>query len=51
MTQQVGWSGSGGDDWADLAAIRARLAAGADPGSGVHAFGGHEGRPLHFAAE
>lgn len=51
MTQQEGWSGFGGDGWADLAAIRARLAAGADPDSGVYAFGGYEGRPLHFAAE
>ncbi|WP_152315456.1 hypothetical protein [Nonomuraea phyllanthi] len=41
-------SGSG---WADLAQVRARLDAGADPNSGVYAFGGYDGRPLHFAAE
>ncbi|MEV5499570.1 ankyrin repeat domain-containing protein [Nonomuraea fuscirosea] len=49
--QPAGWSGIGGDGWADLAAIRVRLEAGADPDAGVYAFGGHDGRPLHFAAE
>jgi hypothetical protein len=53
MTEPLpaGWSGIDGHGWADLAAIRARLEAGADPNSGVYAFGGYEGRPLHFAAE
>jgi Family of unknown function (DUF6461) len=47
----AGWSGVDGPGWADLAAIRLRLEAGADPDSGVYAFGGYEGKPLHFAAE
>ncbi|QFY12986.1 ankyrin repeat domain-containing protein [Nonomuraea phyllanthi] len=41
----------GGSSWADLAQVRARLDAGADPNSGVYSFGGYDGRPLHFAAE
>jgi hypothetical protein len=49
--QPAGWSGIDGYGWADLEAVRVRLAAGADPDSGVYAFGGYEGKPLHFAAE
>ncbi|WP_431897203.1 hypothetical protein [Nonomuraea sp. bgisy101] len=44
-----GWwiVGYGGDGWADLDLIRDRLAAGADPNSGVNVFD----KPLHVAAD
>lgn len=47
----AGWSGISGSGWADLDLIRARLDAGADPNSGVYAFGSFDGKPLHLAAE
>ncbi|WP_307845499.1 ankyrin repeat domain-containing protein [Planomonospora sp. ID67723] len=47
----MGWSGISGRGWADLEAVRARLEAGADPNSGVYAFGSYDGKPLHLAAE
>ncbi|MEU8382293.1 ankyrin repeat domain-containing protein [Streptosporangium sp. NPDC048865] len=47
----AGWSDMKGHGWADPEAIRARLNAGADPNSGVYAFGGYDGKPLHIAAE
>ncbi|MEU7855835.1 ankyrin repeat domain-containing protein [Nonomuraea sp. NPDC049141] len=43
----VGWWVVGYDGWTDLDLIRARLAAGADPNSGVRIFE----KPLHIAAE
>ncbi|WP_433217195.1 ankyrin repeat domain-containing protein [Microtetraspora malaysiensis] len=46
-TDDVGWWIVGYDGWTDLDLIRDRLAAGADPNSGVHIFD----RPLHIAAE
>ncbi|GAA1547815.1 hypothetical protein GCM10009678_33070 [Actinomadura kijaniata] len=42
-----GWAGIGYGDWTDLAGIRARLDAGADPDAEVWAYQ----RPLHVAAE
>lgn len=39
--------GGSWNEWTDLDVIRARLAAGADPNSGVRLFG----KPLHVAAE
>ncbi|MEU8204019.1 ankyrin repeat domain-containing protein [Streptosporangium sp. NPDC049046] len=47
----TGWSGIKGYGWGDLEAVRVRLGAGADPNSGVYAFGGYDGKPLHLAAE
>ncbi|MET8047816.1 ankyrin repeat domain-containing protein [Streptosporangium sp. NPDC005286] len=47
VTEGAGWSGLGWNAWTDLAAIRARLNAGADPNSGTD----FHGRPLHHAAE
>ncbi|WP_329431093.1 ankyrin repeat domain-containing protein (plasmid) [Streptosporangium sp. NBC_01495] len=46
-TEEAGWFGVGWKDWTDLALIRARLDAGADPDAVVHY---HE-RPLHAAAQ
>ncbi|WP_219533706.1 ankyrin repeat domain-containing protein [Nonomuraea guangzhouensis] len=46
-TDDVGWWIVGWDEWTDLDLIRARLAAGADPDSGVRIFA----KPLHIAAE
>ncbi|MDX3109979.1 ankyrin repeat domain-containing protein [Nonomuraea angiospora] len=48
-TDDGGWwiVGYGGDGWADLDLIRDRLAAGADPDSGVNVFD----KPLHVAAD
>ncbi|GAA3018930.1 ankyrin repeat domain-containing protein [Streptosporangium longisporum] len=47
VTEGAGWSGLGWNPWTDLAAIRARLDAGADPNSGTDL---HR-PPLHHAAE
>ncbi|MER5326787.1 ankyrin repeat domain-containing protein [Streptosporangium roseum] len=47
VTDGAGWSGLSWNAWTDLALIRARLDAGADPNSGTH----FHGRPLHQAAE
>ncbi|NUS09307.1 MAG: ankyrin repeat domain-containing protein [Nonomuraea sp.] len=47
VSREVDWSGVGWEDWSDLAEIRARLDAGADP----HAELWYEGPPLHVAAE
>ncbi|MFI6511575.1 ankyrin repeat domain-containing protein [Streptosporangium sp. NPDC050855] len=47
VTEGAGWSGLGWNAWTDLAAIRARLDAGADPNSVLD----FRGRPLHHAAE
>ncbi|MEU7739737.1 ankyrin repeat domain-containing protein [Nonomuraea sp. NPDC049158] len=46
-TETAGWSGFRWGSWADLALVRARLDAGADPNEGAHPFE----RPLHAAAE
>ncbi|MBE3010887.1 ankyrin repeat domain-containing protein [Microbispora sp. NEAU-D428] len=46
-TDDVGWWIVGYDGWTDLDLIRERLAAGADPNSGVRIFD----KPLHVAAE
>ncbi|MDP4507148.1 ankyrin repeat domain-containing protein [Nonomuraea turcica] len=46
-TDDVGWWIVGYDGWTDLDLIRDRLAAGADPNSGVNIFE----KPLHVAAE
>lgn len=46
-TDDVGWWIVGYDGWTDLDLIRDRLAAGADPNSGVRIFD----KPLHVAAE
>jgi Ankyrin repeats (3 copies) len=46
MMTDVGWSRMGYGSWSDLAVVRERLAAGADPNT----FGGGRGRPLHHAA-
>lgn len=46
-TDDLGWWIVDYDDWTDLDLIRARLAAGADPNSGVRIFD----KPLHVAAE
>lgn len=46
-TDDVGWWIVGWDEWTDLDLIRARLAAGTDPNSGVPLFD----KPLHVAAE
>ncbi|WP_329083214.1 hypothetical protein [Streptosporangium sp. NBC_01469] len=46
-TEEAGWFGVGWKDWRDLALIRARLDAGADPDAVVHY---HEW-PLHAAAQ
>ncbi|MBE1588689.1 ankyrin repeat domain-containing protein [Nonomuraea angiospora] len=46
-TDDVGWWIVGWDEWTDLDLIRARLAAGADPNSGVRIFD----KPLHVAAD
>ncbi|MEU1720633.1 ankyrin repeat domain-containing protein [Nonomuraea sp. NPDC005692] len=46
-TDDLGWWIVGWDEWTDLGLIRARLAAGADPDSGVRLFD----KPLHVAAE
>ncbi|MEU1728597.1 ankyrin repeat domain-containing protein [Nonomuraea sp. NPDC005692] len=49
MTAQEtpGWSDLGWDSWKNLALVRAKLAAGADPDEGTNFFE----RPLHIAAE
>ncbi|HEX4812612.1 MAG TPA: hypothetical protein VFV66_07640 [Nonomuraea sp.] len=44
--QTTGWSDFGWDSWKDLALVRARLDAGADPDGGGHPFEW----PLHAAA-
>ncbi|MEV0230828.1 ankyrin repeat domain-containing protein [Nonomuraea sp. NPDC050786] len=46
-TDDLGWWVVGHDGWTDLDLIRDRLAAGADPNSGVRIFD----KPLHIAAE
>lgn len=46
-TEDAGWWIVGHDGWSDLDLIRDRLAAGADPNSGVRIFD----KPLHVAAE
>ncbi|MFI6458029.1 ankyrin repeat domain-containing protein [Streptosporangium amethystogenes] len=46
ITEGTGWSGMGWNAWTDLALIRARLDAGADPNSGTDFYE----RPLHQAA-
>ncbi|RVX43814.1 ankyrin repeat protein [Nonomuraea polychroma] len=45
--ETAGWSDLGWHSWEDLALVRARLDAGADPNHGPYAFE----RPLHTAAE
>ncbi|MEU8379618.1 ankyrin repeat domain-containing protein [Streptosporangium sp. NPDC048865] len=47
VTEGAGWSGMGWDAWTDLALVRARLDAGADPNSITDFYE----RPLHQAAE
>jgi Ankyrin repeats (3 copies) len=47
VTDEAGWSGMDWNAWTDLALIRARLDAGADPNSGTDFYE----RPLHQAAE
>ncbi|QWF84484.1 ankyrin repeat domain-containing protein [Amycolatopsis sp. CA-230715] len=47
MTEDTGWDRFGWAQWADLDAVRARLAAGANPNTGM----GWQDPPLHQAAE
>src|SRR5256885_10228870 len=47
MASESGWSRMPWRSWSDLAEVRTRLAAGADPNANLQG----EGRPLHVAAE
>ncbi|MEV0195082.1 ankyrin repeat domain-containing protein [Nonomuraea sp. NPDC050691] len=47
VNQRTEWYAIGWDDWKDVQAVRARLAAGADPHSGVY----YHGTPLIAAAQ
>lgn len=46
MSETAGWNDFGWDSWSDVARVRARLDAGADPNSGTYRYE----RPLHLAA-
>ncbi|SDK73260.1 Ankyrin repeat-containing protein [Nonomuraea maritima] len=46
MSETAGWNDFGWDSWSDVARVRARLDAGADPNAETH----HYDKPLHLAA-